>query len=73
MNLEPQIHALDGPDFLDALADAEEVNGLLINAAEYRRRARQWRADKRALDQLQQRNATSQGSTRTEAPTGTDQ
>ena len=38
MNLEPQIHALDGPDFLDAVA--EEVSGLLINAAEYRRRAR---------------------------------
>ncbi len=49
MTLDPQVHALDGPDFLDAVADAEEVNGLLINAAEYRRRARQWREDRLAL------------------------
>ncbi len=49
MTLEPQVHALDGPDFLDAVADAEEVSGLLINAAEYRRRARQWREDLLAL------------------------
>ena len=49
MTLEAQVHALDGPDFLDAVADAEEVSGLLINAAEYRRRARQWRDDRLAL------------------------
>jgi hypothetical protein len=49
MPLEHQAHTLDGPDFLDAVADAEEVNGLLINAAEYRRRARQWREDRLAL------------------------
>lgn len=53
MTLEPQVHALDGPDFLDAVADAEEVSGLLINAAEYRRRARQWREDRLALESLQ--------------------
>jgi len=33
---------LDGPEFLDAVADAEEALGNHINAAEYRRRARQW-------------------------------
>lgn len=33
---------LDGPDFLEAVADAEEHLGNHINAAEYRRRARQW-------------------------------
>lgn len=49
MTLEPHTQALDGPDFLDAVADAEEVSGLLINAAEYRRRARQWRDDRLAL------------------------
>jgi hypothetical protein len=52
MTLDPQVHALDGPDFLDAVADAEEVSGLLINAAEYRRRARQWREDLLALSAL---------------------
>ena len=36
------LNLLDGPDFLDAVADAEEANGNHINAAEYRRRARQW-------------------------------
>jgi hypothetical protein len=52
MTLHPDIHVLDGPDFLDAVADAEEVLGNLINAAEYRRRARQWRNDQIALDRL---------------------
>lgn len=52
MSLHPDIHVLDGPDFLDAVADAEEGLGNLINAAEYRRRARQWRDDQRALDRL---------------------
>lgn len=53
MSLEPQALTLDGPDFLDALADADEANGLLINAAEYRRRARQWREDRLTLASLQ--------------------
>lgn len=52
MSLRPDIHVLDGPDFLDAVADAEEGLGNLTNAAEYRRRARQWRDDQRALDRL---------------------
>lgn len=41
---------LAGPEFLDAVADAEEANGNCINAAEYRKRARQWRQDVTALD-----------------------
>ena len=45
MTLSFKVHVLDGPDFLDAVADAEEGLGNLINAAEYRRRARQWRND----------------------------
>jgi hypothetical protein len=54
MNLHPDIHVLDGPDFLDAVADAKEVLGNLINAAEYRRRARQWRKDQNTLERLQE-------------------
>lgn len=40
---------LNGPDFLDAVADAEEANGNTINAAEFRRRAKQWQQDLSAL------------------------
>lgn len=49
MPLDPDTLALDGPDFLDAVADAEDALGHAINAAEYRRRAQQWRADRQAL------------------------
>ena len=38
---------LSGPDFLNSVADAEAANGNHINAAEYRRRAAQWRDDQR--------------------------
>lgn len=36
---------LSGPDFLDAVADAEEANGNTINAAVFRERAKQWQRD----------------------------
>jgi hypothetical protein len=36
---------LSGPEFLNAIANAEEVNGNPINAAEFRRRARDWQRD----------------------------
>jgi hypothetical protein len=36
---------LSGPDFLDAFADEQLAAGLEINAAEFRRRAQQWRDD----------------------------
>lgn len=36
---------LSGPDFLKAIANAEEVGGNPINAAEYRKRAREWQRD----------------------------
>jgi hypothetical protein len=45
---------LDGPDFLDAVADVETAHGNDINAAEYRKRARQWRGD---LHDLQEERA----------------
>lgn len=47
MQDHPEI--LDGPDFLEHVADAEAANGNHIHAAEYRRRARQWRDDQLAL------------------------
>lgn len=36
---------LAGPDFLEAYAEQQLANGNEINAAEFRRRARQWRED----------------------------
>jgi hypothetical protein len=38
--------ALDGPDFLDAVADAERAQGNDINAAAYEQRAKEWRAER---------------------------
>jgi hypothetical protein len=46
---DPASHELSGPDFLLAVADAEEHLGNVINADEYRRRARQWQRDLDAL------------------------
>jgi hypothetical protein len=42
---DDQPQALSGPDFLEQLADNAAGEGLMINAAEYRRRAHQWRQD----------------------------
>lgn len=41
---------LDGPDFLDAVAQANTAEGLTVNASEYSRRADQWRRDLRTLE-----------------------
>ncbi|MBA2411385.1 MAG: hypothetical protein H0V63_00965 [Burkholderiaceae bacterium] len=41
---------LSGPDFLEALADAELASGNEINADTYRQRARQWRAEQEQHD-----------------------
>lgn len=41
---------LSGPDFLDAFADTSLAEGLEINAAEFRRRAQQWRDHTDELD-----------------------
>ena len=46
---------LDGPDFLEAVAEAETANGNDINAAEYRKRAKQWRITQHDLQQATQR------------------
>lgn len=50
-----QTEFLDGPDFLDAVADAETAHGNDINAAEYRKRARQWRGDQHDLREARAR------------------
>ncbi len=44
---------LSGPDFLDNVADLESGNGLHINAAEYRKRAREWRQEQQQLRDAQ--------------------
>lgn len=49
----PQLNALPGPDFLEAVADAEAANGNDVNAHEYRRRAAEWRRDLRVLKTTQ--------------------
>ena len=52
-NTMPQLNALSGPDFLEAVADAEAANGNDVNAVEYRRRAAEWRHDLRELEATQ--------------------
>ncbi len=51
------ISSISGPDFLDALARQETVNGNDINAAAFRDRARQWRLDEVDLREAQARVA----------------
>ena len=53
--MQEQTEFLDGPDFLDAVAAAELANGNDINAAEYRKRARQWRVAQHDLQEASQR------------------
>lgn len=45
----PNHQHLNGPDFLDAVAQAELGNGMKINSDEYSRRAEQWREDLQTL------------------------
>lgn len=45
MNTEP---AVDGPDYLDTFADRLASEGADIEAAQFRRLARQWRGDQAA-------------------------
>lgn len=60
-------HTLSGPDFLDSVADAEEANNNYINAAEYRRRATQWREAERALLTAEARLVTQMDAAREDA------
>lgn len=43
---------LTGPDFLDSVADQNDAQGLPVNAAEFRQRATEWRADQARIEQL---------------------
>ena len=49
-----QLHAtaMSGPEFLDAVADAESGNSNDINADAYRQRAHEWKLDKRTIQHL---------------------
>ena len=44
---------LTGPDFLDSVADQNDAQGLPVNAAEFRQRAIEWRADQARIEQLE--------------------
>src|SRR5690606_6126493 len=44
---------LTGPDFLDSVADQNDAQGLPVNAAEFRQRATEWRADQARIEQLE--------------------
>lgn len=58
MSLDPS--RLDGPDFLDHVAEAELANGNLVNAQIYRERAREWRAHRQQLDDAHARLAAAE-------------
>ena len=47
------INRLDGPDFLEAIADTEAGDDRLINAAAYRERSLEWKRDKQQIAKLQ--------------------
>lgn len=47
---------LDGPDFLDSLADAEAAKNSDVNADIYRQRAREWRQLQADYDAMRDRN-----------------
>lgn len=49
-----QYNALPGPDFLEAVADQEAANDNDVNAAEFRKRASEWRQDLRVIEQFEQ-------------------
>lgn len=49
----PQLNALPGPDFLEAVADQEAANGNDVNAHEYRRRAGEWRNQLQHLERVE--------------------
>jgi TATA-binding protein-associated factor Taf7 len=58
---------LTGPDFLDAIADQNEAQGLSVNANEFRQRAHDWRADHARIEQLEARVAELERAQRTDA------
>lgn len=55
-----QLSRLSGPDFLDAVAQAELAKGNEVNADYFEQRAREWRQDRADLEQAQRRIASQQ-------------
>lgn len=53
--MQYRTQTIDGPEFLDAVADAEAAKGNDINAQAYRERAAQWSNDRQRLRDAQQR------------------
>jgi len=49
----PRDHRLSGPDFLDSMANQSAASGLDVNAAEFRQRATDWRADQQRIEDLE--------------------
>lgn len=60
--MQDQPGRLDGPDFLDSIADAEAATNSHVNADAYRQRAREWRQLQADHDALATRNAQLQRS-----------
>ena len=58
--LDPAIHSLSGPDFLDAVADAQAADGNHVNADVYRARGRDWQRHLRRIEALETDLATAQ-------------
>lgn len=58
--MQDQPTGMSGPDFLDAVADAELAQGNGVNADIYRQRAFEWRQTLADLEQLQLRLASMQ-------------
>lgn len=54
------LSTLAGPDFLEAVADAELAAGHPVNADVFRQRSREWRQLQADHDALEQRNHTLQ-------------
>ena len=48
--------AMSGPEFLEAVANAERGNGNDVNAAAYEQRAREWQNHLAALQNLREEN-----------------
>ncbi len=54
--MQDQPGRLDGPDFLESLADAEAAQNNHVNADAYRQRAYEWRQLKADYDAMRDRN-----------------
>lgn len=54
--MQDQPGRLDGPDFLESLADAEAAESRHVNADAYRQRAREWRQLQADYDAMRDRN-----------------